>query len=893
MSDKRTNPRSGRLQGRGIREFHTARTADRPYDTAATSREWTEDEGTLHYFSAGLAISAMAAYLLTDADGSRGEISLWGQILFEGVLAALLTILTRRFHGVLAGHPAITPVLILVPLLSLLWEPIQRLVFASGRPFEMMLMHSQKNLMLALAILGLNISAQRMSLFIGVVLCVFCAAVTRDHRVYWLVAGYGFCAVSWVMLGHWNGLRSRMLREQSRRLPLRWFLAGPAIAMLAAAATTAGGRSDLTALRGFLPGSGGDGEYDEFSRGGVNDGDSLVAGQDDIRSFGPIDQAPMADSEKPSLYDVINDQFDEPLRKNRTTQSAVALPPDMMATIRQRLSTVSHAGREFSTLRKKSASQQKRAAAISGTALLYVSGRVPVYLRTEVYDTFDGLTWYAAAPPADPLQLSFVHIGGKPWLQIPVRANVAEFDLYADTHAIKPINLKSPTIPAPAGTRFVHIEHVERVDLFSWKCDSLLQMNRDSLPELVPIHFRSEVPDPDELRARKSVPFSSARTTQESTLPTGPELDQIRELARSWTTGIPRGFGQMDAICARLQQEYRLDRTVQMTDGDMLPVSEFLFRTRSGPEYLFATAAAVMMRSLGYSTRLISGFYARPERYDTRGRHTAVLGSDAHFWCEVLIGAGTWATMEPSPGYVVPGRPPGRLQWLWSSLLSVIQTCRAFWPAYPAGCLATVVVFLFRGELSIRLRTLSWQWFPESSQRGRILQTARLLDHRLRIAGIPRPQHMTLSRWLAQFPELQSPLRHQFLHLAERAAFSENDKTQSDASVRQLCLAIQQQFPLALLRSASRSQRQSTSPSPASWRSEMQRSRGSSPVSGAESADLERRVQTRTTVSRRRRPEQTAMSAQVPALTDTAAADCSEQSAAAASVASRIFLKGS
>lgn len=861
MSDEQSGPVIRRLQGRDIRETRKARPVTVQDATDIRSRGISGDQGILHFFSAGLAITAMAVYLLTDADGNQREVQLWIRILAEAMLTVVLTTVTWKFRRILTGHPVVMPVLILVPLLSLIWEPIHRLVFAGGRPFEMMLMHSQKNLMLALAILGLNISAQRMSLFIGVVLCVFCVAVTRDHRVYWLVAGYGFCAVSWLMLGHWNDLRSRMLQEQSRRLPLRWFLAGPAIAMIAAAATTASGRSDLQALRGFLPGSGGDGEYDEFSRGGVNDGESLVAGQDDIRSFGPIDQAPMADSEKPSLYDVINDQFDEPVRKSRSSQSAIALPPEMLATIRQRLSTVSKAGREFTTLRRKTAAQRKRAAAISSTALLFVAGRVPVYLRTEVYDVFDGLTWYAAAPPADPMRLSLVHVGGKPWLQIPVRSNVAEFELFRDAHAIKPVNLKSPTIPTPPGTRFLHIEHVDRTDMFAWKSDSLLQMNRDSLPELVPIHLRSEAPDPDELRSLKSLNFSIARAARECVLPVGPELDKISDLAHAWTAGIPRGLGQLDAICTRLKQEYRLDRNVQLPDSEKLPVSEFLFRTRSGPEYLFATAAAVMMRSLGYATRLVSGFYARPERYDSRGRHTSVLGADAHVWCEVLIGSGTWITIEPSPGYVVPGRPPGTLQWLWSGIGHVLQVCRRSWQVCLTVSLTMAALILFRKELTAWLRTQLWQWFPERTPRGRMLQTVRLLDHRLQLAGIPRPQHLTLSRWLAQFPELQSPIRHQFLNLAERAAFTETDGSLSDVRVRTLCLSVQRQFSLSLLRQAGRhlqSVRASTGES-------------QSAVKLSSPSETRRRMHIRTLVGQRGDVQKTTPAAECQAVFDTAA----------------------
>lgn len=783
-------------------------TADGASSAGVSAGDEHSDRSLLHYFTAGLAIIAMAVFLITDADGGRSESGLWTQIVAEALLTVILTIMAQRNRQLIDAHPAVTPLLILVPIVSLLWEPTQRLLLDSGRPFEMMMMHSQKNLMLALAIVGLQPAVQRMSLFIGVILCVFSAAMTREHRIYWIVAGYGFCAVSWLILGYWSGIRVRMLREHAQRLPFQWLVAGPAIALLAAAATIAGGRNELSSLRGFFPGSGGEGDYDEYSRDGVNDGDALVAGRDDIRSFGPIDEAPMADSEKPSLYDVINDRFDEPLRKNKSVQRAIALPPDIMASIQQRLSTVRHAGREFSTLRRKSEKGKNRAAGISSTALLYVSGRVPLHLRTEVFDVFDGVTWYAAEPPADPLRLSFVSIRGKPWLQIPVRGNVSEFQTFTETHAVKPVNLKLPTIPSPLGTRLLHMEHVDRVDMFAWKNDSLICMNRASLPELVPIHLQSDVLDQKSLRSQKLLSFSTVRMTLEKSLPEGPELDRIRSLAESWTKQIPRGMGQIDAICSRLRAEYSLDRDIQFVDGDSTPLTQFLFESRRGPEYMFASAAAVMLRSMGYATRLVSGFYARPERYDARGRHTSVHGSDAHFWCEVFVGGGTWATIEPSPGYVVPGPPLRWFEQLLSSVTDFLQKCRRQWPLCLSGMAGLAVLFRFQVDLKSAVFTLLWKWFPERTGRGRILQTARLLEHRLRLAGISRPRYQTLSRWMSRFPELQSRTRHQFLHLAEQAAFAPEECLCGQQNLTELCFMAAGEFSLAEIRKASRSEKQ-------------------------------------------------------------------------------------
>lgn len=64
------------------------------------------------------------------------------------------------------------------------------------------------------------------------------------------------------------------------------------------------------------------------------------------------------------------------------------------------------------------------------------------------------------------------------------------------------------------------------------------------------------------------------------------------------------------------------------------PIVAFVLSERRGPDYLFASAAAVMLRSLEYPTRLVRGFYASPERFDPESGQTAVLKEDVHFWTQ-------------------------------------------------------------------------------------------------------------------------------------------------------------------------------------------------------------------------------------------------------------------
>ena len=77
----------------------------------------------------------------------------------------------------------------------------------------------------------------------------------------------------------------------------------------------------------------------------------------------------------------------------------------------------------------------------------------------------------------------------------------------------------------------------------------------------------------------------------------------------------------------------------------------FLMESRRGPDYLFASSAAVLLRSLGYPSRMIGGYYARPENYNRLTGRTAVTAGDVHYWTQTRLADGTWVNLEPTPGY--------------------------------------------------------------------------------------------------------------------------------------------------------------------------------------------------------------------------------------------------
>ena len=159
-------------------------------------------------------------------------------------------------------------------------------------------------------------------------------------------------------------------------------------------------------------------------------------------------------------------------------------------------------------------------------------------------------------------------------------------------------------------------------------------------------------------------------------------------LARAWVAGLPEGWRQVEAVIAALRAGYAHDRSATASPDCTDVVAEFLLHSRRGPDYLFASAAAVLLRSLGYPTRVVSGLYAAPGRYDLRTRHTPVTGDDVHFWAEVRLPDGRWVAVEPTPGYEL--MPPVRA---WSERIARALGGGGEWArGHAAGLLAAAAV---------------------------------------------------------------------------------------------------------------------------------------------------------------------------------------------------------
>lgn len=734
---------------------------------------------------------ALASAVAVHSSDIRPMIAIWTGVMIATFTAAVWF---RRLAANWSHVPAVSPIFLLLALLPYLWEAGLRIAGGAGQPLEVVLLISVQLVACGMAAASCWRAHQPLTMVGGLFVTLFAASISHDPSTQVAAGVFALCSLLWLITAYWSKLIASMPRSQHRRQP-RSSLVLPLTGLLVAMLVTGAARSDrVWALAGFLPSSGGDGRQDAAANRGVGNGEALVAGEEDIQSFGPIEDAPFRASEDPSLYDLFNELYDEPVPVKKS-ERAIALPPEMLQQIESRMAKSQRATREFSTARKQRSRSSHEMTELASDALFYVKGRVPLHLRHEIYDLFDGVTWHAAdTDQFSATTLAIADVQGRPWLLWPLPSRAFHCFGPVDDHALKIVHLKSNRIPTPLQLRGVHIDQLRDVNFFAPVGDQLLRMNVESLPELTAIHVRSQTID------RHLCPDKGcwivAPEQVLSSLPDGTEMDRIGRLAKEWTTNLPRGWSQIDAIQKRLRTEYTLDPQARHHPDAVCPVTDFLFLTKCGPDYQFATSAALLLRSLGYSTRLVGGFYASPDRYDRLRLHTPIVGTDAHVWVEVQYAGKVWLTLEPTPGYEVLQPPP---RWWQRIVAGFGQAVRWIgehsWEV--AGLLVIVAMLWWQRVWWLDQLAMSlWHWFPSPTSRSRIIQTARLIDFRLRLAGCPRRPGQT---WATAFDALaakSSRLRRHgplFADLAAWAVYSPAEeplRVSEESSWHDACQAV-------------------------------------------------------------------------------------------------------
>ncbi len=100
-------------------------------------------------------------------------------------------------------------------------------------------------------------------------------------------------------------------------------------------------------------------------------------------------------------------------------------------------------------------------------------------------------------------------------------------------------------------------------------------------------------------------------------------------------------------------------------------VANFLFERKQGHCEYFASAMAIMLRTLGIPSRVVNGF--RTGEFNDLTSQYLVRGSNAHSWVEVYFPGYGWISFDPTPA------APTEMRTGWSRSMLYVDALASFW----------------------------------------------------------------------------------------------------------------------------------------------------------------------------------------------------------------------
>ncbi|MBF0519417.1 MAG: DUF3488 domain-containing transglutaminase family protein [Nitrospirae bacterium] len=253
------------------------------------------------------------------------------------------------------------------------------------------------------------------------------------------------------------------------------------------------------------------------------------------------------------------------------------------------------------------------------TSPVFRAGMDPVdeqslYWRGIVFDHFDGLTWKSSLREDEKPGNKNTLQGGKAVLQTIYLQPFDNKFLFA---------LDRPVSVSYRGSRISEDFTVSLRDtvktMIKYDVISKISVPQSSNTRSVPNNRYLQLPDnlpPQILSLAKSL--TGGRSTD----------DAIKTIYRYLHSGL---------------YTYSLDK---LPTSDT-PMSDFLFKKRSGNCEYFASAMALMLRAAGIPANVIGGY--KGGVYNNVGKYYIVLQKNAHVWVEAFVEGTGWVRYDPTP----------------------------------------------------------------------------------------------------------------------------------------------------------------------------------------------------------------------------------------------------
>ena len=250
--------------------------------------------------------------------------------------------------------------------------------------------------------------------------------------------------------------------------------------------------------------------------------------------------------------------------------------------------------------------------------------------RGAALTQFDGMRWFAPAAPEVPLRVE---------------------------HGIAILGRAPRTRPGRAVAYRVQLDEIAADTLFFAGTPETININLRELwisrggsfriprlPNGITYSVYGFIEDESARPSKASPPLGESLRRETLRLP---DLDQrIPELAREMTAVAQSDEERARLIERRLRHDYAYTLQLPRTPVSD-PLANFLFVRRKGHCEYFASAMAVMLRTLGIPSRVVTGFQSGAFNPITGWQ--VVRASDAHSWVEAWLPASGWTTFDPTP----------------------------------------------------------------------------------------------------------------------------------------------------------------------------------------------------------------------------------------------------
>ncbi|HZU45556.1 MAG TPA: DUF3488 and transglutaminase-like domain-containing protein, partial [Terriglobales bacterium] len=153
-------------------------------------------------------------------------------------------------------------------------------------------------------------------------------------------------------------------------------------------------------------------------------------------------------------------------------------------------------------------------------------------------------------------------------------------------------------------------------------------------------------------------------------LPSGRVDPRVRELARHVTASKTNNYDRALAVEQYLLHKYGYTLELSRTPPRD-PLANFLFERKQGHCEYFASAMAVMLRTLGIPARIVNGF--RGGEFNDLTSSYVIRARNAHSWVEVYFPGSGWVTFDPTPPAPLQGNPT------WNRFMLYVDAASEFW----------------------------------------------------------------------------------------------------------------------------------------------------------------------------------------------------------------------